>query len=97
MAILVVQCVIASSQTVLLTLQLTDCATSDGTYADFGSPVTLTVADGADETGKLELALDLSGAKRYLKVNAKANPTATGTATFGVSVALGGADVLPAV
>ncbi len=100
LALLTAQCVLATSQTAVFSMKLQHSAVSGSGFTDFGTTVaTVTITDAvANERGKLELALDLSEAKRYVKVLAKANLSAASvdTADFGVGVVLGGADVEPA-
>ncbi len=68
-----VSAVLASTETVSITAQLQDSA-DDGVadaYADYGDPLAITevAADGADENGEVELDVNLSGAKQWIRAN----------------------------
>lgn len=94
---------LAATKTLSFAANLQDASASDGTgAADFGTALTATVvatgeAGGSTETGVVELDFDLSGADRYVRLQATPELSATGTDTaeFGVTYILAGASSDP--
>lgn len=104
-ALLLVTCkgVITASKTLTVAVQLQhadDSAGAAGTYADLGATyaVTSEVIDDSTTEGMIEVSLDLSEVKEWIRV--QITPTFSNTATDTGEVAavwvLGGAEVLPA-
>ncbi len=97
LAVLNAKCVIAATKNVLLTMKLQHSDVSGSGFVDYGSAVTKTINDGAVENDTLDLPVDLSGVKQYIKILAKANPSAATVDTADISVValFGGSDTLP--
>lgn len=79
----VVSAVLASSETVSITAQLQDSADGSTGWANYGDPLAITevAADGADENGEVELDVNLSGAKQYIRANITITMSAGATDT----------------
>ena len=95
------QAVLAEAKTVSFTVDVTDCATSGGSYASY-SAVAKTVygtggSGGSTASGMIELDVDLKGADRYLKVEITSDLSATGTDTayWGAALVLADPDSVP--
>ena len=91
---------LASGETFKNTINIYDCATSGGTYTLFSNLLNAgTIATGTATGGKYasRYNVDLSGAKRYIKIDSKADLSASGTDTakYLLQLVLGGADVTP--
>lgn len=76
---------LAEGKTLSFTVDVTDCATSGGSYASY-SAVAKTVyatggSSGSTETGIITLDVNLAGADRYLKIDITSDLSATGTDT----------------
>ncbi len=97
---LVAQAVLASGQSSTVDARIQDSANGSTGWADYGSPATqLTLEDGvANERGMVNGKVNLDGAKRYIRLVGKANPSAANTDTVDMAgvVTLGGANELPA-
>jgi hypothetical protein len=84
----------ATGGTIVAKFQHSDA--SAGTYADFGTAVTVTIPAGPNASGVAEVPVNLSAAKRYIRLVVDSDPTG-GTPASIVSgvIVLGGADSLP--
>lgn len=94
---------LTEAKTLSFAVEITSCATSGGTYDTATALQAATVAatgdtGGSTETGTLEFDIDLSGYKRYIKINFTPDLSHTGTDTArAMAIAiLGGKDTNPA-
>lgn len=66
-------------------------------YVDFGTAVTVTIPAGPNASGVAEVPVNLSGAKRYIRLVVDSDPSGGSPASIvAASIVLGGADQLPA-
>lgn len=81
-----VSAVLASSETASVTVQLQDSADGSTGWVDYGDPLLITevAADGADENGEVELDMNLSAAKGYIRSNITITMSAGATDTAEV-------------
>ena len=81
---LLISAVLAGSETASAVVQIQD-SDDDGSgdaYADFGDPSAATlVSDGADENGVLDFDIDLSGAKKWVRMEVTVTMSAGDTDT----------------
>lgn len=96
--------VLQQDETISIAANLQDADSTGGSgLGDFGNAVANAVqatggAGGSTEEGVVELDVDLSGAKQYVRAQFTPDLSASGTDTAIVSAVLilGGADVIPA-
>lgn len=93
---------LASAQSVAVACKVQDSADGSTDWQDLAgasgsSAVSVTVSDGADENGLLEMNVNLAGARKFVRIVVTPNCSAanTDTATIGGIVNLGGSDVTP--
>lgn len=97
------QGVLAQAETLTLAFNVQDnaAASADGNEADYGGAFASAVvatggSGGSTERGVSKLNIDLKSARKYLRVQATATTSSTGTVNVMGLVVLGGAQVLPA-
>lgn len=74
-----------------------DSADGTNNWADVGTSVTATIPAGPNAHGAFEIPIDLSGAKRYVRVVVDSDPTGgTPASIVSGAVVLAGADSVPA-
>lgn len=65
-------------------------------FTDFGTPVTVTIPAGPNASGVAEVPVNLSAAKRYIRLVVDSDPTGgTPASIVAGAIVLGGADSLP--
>ncbi|MGV3515621.1 hypothetical protein [Luteitalea sp.] len=70
---------------------------SGGTYTDYGTAVSVAIPAGPNASGVAEVPVDLSAAKRFIRLVIDSDPTGgTPASIVAGAIVLGGADSLPA-
>jgi hypothetical protein len=97
---LVAQGVLATLETAAVDARIQDSADGSTGWNNYGDPApTLNLADGVNnERGMTNGKLNLDGAKRFIRLVGKTNPSAGSTDTVDIAgvVTLGGPNELPA-
>ena len=96
---LVAQGVLGTSETAAVEARIQDSIDGSSGWANYGDPVAIALTDAVNnERGMANGKLNLDGAKRFIRLVGKANPSAGSTDTVDIAgvVTLGGPNELPA-
>jgi len=96
---LVAQGVLGTSETAAVEARIQDSIDGTTGWANYGDPVGITLSDAVNnERGMVNGKLNLDGAKPFIRLVGKANPSAGSTDTVDIAgvVTLGGPNELPA-